>query len=74
VGRGHDAQGITHWLVRRPDALGNWGAPEDDYQLAPGNSADATAVVRDAARNVLVNGEASDESGVYHWIVRRLAP
>jgi len=72
VGRGHDSQGITHWIVRRPDALGFWQTV-DDYQLALEKGASAGGVLTDAAGNLLVNGVAADASGVEHWSVRRPA-
>jgi hypothetical protein len=73
VGRGHDSQGTTHWIVRRSDAQGAWQTV-DDFQLISGQEAMAQAVVTDASGNVLVNGWAVDTSGAEHWIVRRLVP
>jgi len=72
VRQGQDAASINHWLVRRPNAQGNWQTI-DDFQLAPGQTAHAYGVVADAAGNLLVNGGANDATGVGHWIVRRLA-
>jgi hypothetical protein len=69
AGSVQDAQGVSHWLVRRPDASGVWQTI-DDFQLAPGFSAQAESVVTDAAGNLLVTGGASDAAGA-HWIVRR---
>lgn len=73
VGRGTDAQGVFHWLVRRPDAQGLWQTI-DDFQLAPGKSAEAWSVATDADGNLLVAGHAYDQSGTERWIVRRLNP
>jgi hypothetical protein len=70
-GRYQDAQNIDHWIVRRPDALGNWQTV-DDFQLEPGLGALPEDVTVDAAGNLLVTGHANDATGT-HWIVRRLA-
>jgi hypothetical protein len=71
-GIGDDANGLAHWLVRRP-VQGIW-TTVDDYQLASGTSAGAEAIAADAAGNLLVTGYAWDASGSYHWIVRRTNP
>jgi hypothetical protein len=68
-GYGSDSQGISHWLVRRPDSSGFWQTI-DDYQLAAGHRADAASVASDAAGNLLVSGNATD-SNLQHWIVRK---
>jgi Flp pilus assembly protein TadD len=73
VGRGFDAQGTDHWIVRRSDAQGGWQTA-DEYQLAPGQDAEAQGIVSDSAGNALVNGWAYDANGIEHWIVRRLVP
>ena len=72
AGRYQDAQSVYHWIVRRPDALGNWQTV-DDFQLAPGYAADPAGVAVDAAGNLLVTGSASDAAG-NHWVVRRTNP
>jgi hypothetical protein len=72
AGSVQDAQGVSHWLVRRPDASGVWQTV-DDFQLAPGFSAQAESVVTDAAGNLLVTGGAGDAAGS-HWLVRRTNP
>jgi len=70
VGSAYDAQGILHWLARRPDSSGNWQTV-DDFQ--PGQGAEALSVVADAVGNLLVAGAGYDATGTGHWIVRRLA-
>jgi hypothetical protein len=70
VGIATDGQGISHWIVRRPDSSGTWQTV-DDFQ--PGQSAEALGVVVDAAGNLLVSGDVVDITGTSHWIVRRLA-
>lgn len=69
AGGAQDAQGVSHWLVRRPDSSGAWQTV-DDFQLVPGRYAEADSVVTDAAGNLLVTGVADDATGG-HWIVRR---
>jgi hypothetical protein len=71
VGEANDAQGVSHWSVRRPDSSGVWQTI-DDYQLAPGYGSGAFGVVTDVAGNLLVVGGASDAANTGHWIVRRL--
>jgi hypothetical protein len=66
-----DAQSVYHWIVRRPDLLGQWQTV-DDFQLASGYESKPGDVVPDAAGNMLVTGNAYDATGA-HWIVRRLA-
>ena len=67
-----DAAGIAHWIVRRPNAFGNWQTV-DDFQLAPGYGARPGGVGTDAAGNLLISGSADDVNGT-HWIVRRTNP
>ena len=77
VGIGTDAAGNVvvvgnssgHWIVRTPDLAGAWHTI-DDFQLAPGYYASASAAATDAAGHLLVTGSASDATG-RHWIVRR---
>jgi hypothetical protein len=70
VGRGTDAQGVPHWIVRRPNLQGAWQTV-DDFQLVSGESANAFGVVTDAVGDLLVSGYGTDAKGVSHWIVRR---
>jgi hypothetical protein len=72
VGSAWDAQGIIHWIVRRPDSSGTFQIV-DDYQFPQGQGAEALGVVVDATGNVLVSGAGYDATGIAHWIVRRLA-
>jgi hypothetical protein len=72
AGAVQDAQGTSHWLVRRPVTGGGWQTVED-YQLAPGQTSDARAIVTDAAGNILVAGIGVDATGS-HWIVRKANP
>lgn len=70
VGRGLDAQGQFHWLVRTI-VSGAW-TTVDDFQFSSGKHSAASGVVTDAAGNLLVSGFGYDVAGS-HWIVRRLA-
>ena len=72
AGQYPDAQGVEHWIVRRPDAFGDWRTV-DDFQLAPGYGASAGGVGVDSAGNLLISGSADDANGT-HWIVRRTNP
>ncbi|MBI3416643.1 MAG: hypothetical protein HY043_15230 [Verrucomicrobia bacterium] len=72
AGSASDAQGILHWIVRRPDSSGVWHTV-DDFQF-PQGQAEAVGVAVDAAGNLLVSGAGYDSAGTGHWIVRRLAP
>jgi hypothetical protein len=71
AGQYQDANNVYHWIVRRPDAFGNWQTV-DDFQLFSGCEAGAQDLVSDAAGNLLVSGSA-DDSVTAHWVVRRLA-
>jgi hypothetical protein len=69
VGSATDAQGVTHWIVRRPDDAGIWQTV-DDYQGAPGLGAAAGSIACDLAGNIIVGGEELDLSGNVRWTVR----
>jgi hypothetical protein len=71
AGQYQDANNVYHWIVRRPDAFGNWETV-DDFQLASGYEAGPQDLLTDAAGNLLVTGFSDDAAGC-HWIVRRLA-
>jgi hypothetical protein len=71
AGQYQDANNVYHWIVRRPDAFGNWQTV-DDFQLASGYEAGPQDLLSDAAGNLLVAGYADDAAGS-HWVVRRLA-
>ena len=79
--------GGLHWIVRKgtpgttwvkqgknqvPVATMTW-TTSDDYQLATGKSAQPNAITRDIHGSIFVSGSDRDASGIYHWIVRKLA-
>jgi len=77
-----DTSSVGHWLVRKAEAGGIF-APvfnddawvfSDDYLRNPGKPADAGGIARDAWGQVYATGYARDDSGVLHWITRKLAP
>lgn len=45
----------------------------DDFQLAPGQLAQAEEITRDDLGNIYVTGRAVNAAGVEHWITRKLA-
>jgi hypothetical protein len=71
VGRGADAQGKLHWLVRTVDSSGVWQTV-DDFQLGPGYTASASKVATDVAGNLLVSGSAYEMADTpTAWAARR---
>jgi hypothetical protein len=71
AGQYQDANTVYHWIVRRPDAIGNWQTV-DDFQLVSGYEAGPQDLVSDTAGNLVITGFADDSAGS-HWVVRRLA-
>jgi hypothetical protein len=74
AGQAHDALDVNHWVVRGPDAQGNW-ATLDDYQL--GQDAHAAAASLGGRTRLFAVGAAAtalpDFTGS-HWIVRSQDP
>lgn len=67
------ALGVTafEWVVRRSlDAGTTWTTPER-FQLAVDKTASANAITQDSGGTTYVMGLASDDSNVYHWLVRK---
>jgi hypothetical protein len=69
VGEAADAQGILHWIVRRPDSSGAWNTV--DSFVFPGGQAEGLGIVVDAAGNLVTSGDGIDAAGTVHWVVRR---
>lgn len=61
----------NQWLVRESaGGTGSW-QNVDTFQYAPGQYAEAVAVLGDSARNAFVAGQAHDAGGSLHWIIRK---
>lgn len=65
---------VSHWVVRK--SLGGSGpwTTVDNFQYAPGKATDCDSILGDNAGNIFVAGHGTDAAGVYHWLVRKLAP
>lgn len=70
VGTGNDANGMTHWLVRKSTDSGMTWSLVDDYQLLPGKSSLVRKIRINSSGDIFVIGSANDNSSS-HGIVRR---
>lgn len=61
------------WMVRRLAAGSSMWELSDDFQLAPGQRAEAYEITADSSGNVFATGYANDASGTPHWITRKLS-
>jgi hypothetical protein len=87
-GIANSAAGDSHWIVRKGTKGTKlvkqgkkWVQVEtitwsttDDYQMVSGKSAKANCITVDSNGAILVGGNATDATDVYHWIVRKLTP
>jgi hypothetical protein len=60
-----------HWIVRK-GLNGTLWSTLNDYQLAPGQSAQPNGIEVDLNDRVYVTGRANDASVINHWITRKL--